>query len=143
MRKLQANLLRAYLVARYRAEAYPLLPAFLVLGAVLLVGDWAWANTNPPNNASIANDVSTEIQNQLKSIICPLANLLSGPVARFISLAIFVGAVIYYLSNDSRTAKGLALAAVVGLILANTFPQWQALFTNQTYDQLCQGYRRN
>lgn len=135
MRKLQANLFRAYLVARYRAEAYPLLPAFLVLGAVLLVGDWALANTNA------AESVATSIQNQLQGIICPLANLLSGPVARLVSLAIFVGAVIYYLSNDSRTAKGLALAAVVGLILANTFPTWQALFTQKSYSDLCGTYQ--
>lgn len=134
MRELQANLLRAYLVMRHRTEGYSLLPAFLVLGAVLLVGDWALANT------SAAESVATSIQNQLQGIICPLANLISGPIARLVSLAIFVGAVIYYLSNDSRTAKGLALAAVVGLILANTFPTWQSLFTGKTYNQLCGTY---
>lgn len=104
-------------------------PLAVALGIVFF-GDALAANT-------VADEVTSSVKTQLTNIICPLANLLSGPVARLISLVIFVGAIIYYLSNDSRTAKGLALAAVVGLILANTFTAWQQLFTGESYDNLC------
>jgi DMSO reductase anchor subunit len=103
--------------------------SLLVVGVgVLLQG--ALANT-------VANTVTTAIETQIKDIVCPLAKLLVGPIARVISLVIFVGAIIYYLTNDSRTAKGLAVAAIIALILANTFPTWQQLFTGQNMETLC------
>lgn len=105
-------------------------PLAVALGIIVFFGDALAAST-------VTEDLTGSIKTQLTNIICPVANLLSGPVARLISLVIFVGAIIYYLSNDSRTAKGLALAAVVGLILANTFTSWQQLFTGESYDALC------
>lgn len=108
-------------------------PLAVVLGIVFF-GDALAANAAN----TVANEITSSVKTQLTNIICPLADLLSGPVARLISLVIFVGAIIYYLSNDSRTAKGLALAAVVGLILANTFTSWQQLFTGESYNTLCE-----
>jgi len=105
------------------------LSLFVVGVGVLLQGAFA-ANT-------VASSVVTSIQAQIQGIVCPLASLLVGPIARIVSLVIFVGAIIYYLTNDSRTAKGLAVAAIIALILANTFPTWQQLFTGQTINQLC------
>lgn len=110
-------------------------PLAVVLGIVFF-GDALAANSVAAN--TVADQVTSSVKTQLINIICPVADLLSGPVARLISLVIFVGAIIYYLSNDSRTAKGLALAAVVGLILANTFTAWQELFTGESYDTLCE-----
>ena len=86
---------------------------------------------------SVAGSVTSAIEGQIKGIVCPLAKLLVGPIARIISLVIFVGAIIYYLTNDSRTAKGLAVAAIIALILANTFPTWQQLFTGEPISTLC------
>ncbi len=112
-----------------RKAAPSWVPLAVALGVVFL-GD-ALAST-------VGTSVADSIKNQLTNIICPIANLLAGPVARLISLVIFVGAIIYYLSNDSRTAKGLAIAAIIGLILANTFSTWQQLFTGESYSSLCQ-----
>jgi hypothetical protein len=111
-----------------------ILSLFAVGVGLLLQG--AFANT-------VANTVTTAIESQIKDIVCPLASLLVGPIARVISLVIFVGAIIYYLTNDSRTAKGLAVAAIIALILANTFPTWQQLFTGQDIQTLCGGRWRN
>jgi hypothetical protein len=89
---------------------------------------------------TVANAVTATIQQQISGIVCPLARLLVGPIARIISLLIFIGAIIYYLTNDSRTAKGLAVAAIIALILANTFPTWQQLFTGEPIGELCPGW---
>jgi len=105
------------------------LSLFVVGVGVLLQG--AFANT------TIADTVTRSIQDQIGGIVCPLAKLLVGPIARIISLIIFIGAIIYYLTNDSRTAKGLAVAAIIALILANTFPTWQQLFTGESITTLC------
>jgi len=108
--------------------------SLLVVGfGVLLQG--AFANT-------IAGSVTSASANQIQGIVCPLAKLLVGPIARIISLVIFVGAIIYYLTNDSRTAKGLAVAAIIALILANTFPTWQQLFTGENINTLCPGWQQ-
>ena len=112
-----------------RKAAPSWVPLAVALGVVFLGGALA--------NSTVADTVTNSIKNQLTNIICPVANLLAGPVARLISLVIFVGAIIYYLSNDSRTAKGLAIAAIIGLILANTFSTWQQLFTGESYNNLC------
>ena len=80
--------------------------------------------------------VGQSVTDQLAAIVCPVAEILRGPVVRFVSLGIFIGAVVYYLGNDSRTAKGLAVAAVVAIILANTFPTWQQIFTGKSYQDL-------
>jgi len=107
--------------------------ALLVVGVGVLLQD-AFAST------TVANSVTSAIEAQIKGIVCPLAKLLVGPIARIISLVIFVGAIIYYLTNDSRTAKGLAVAAIIALILANTFPTWQQLFTGENINNLCPGW---
>jgi len=108
--------------------------SLLVVGVgVLLQG--ALANT------PVAESVTSSIKEQIEGIVCPLAKLLVGPIARIISLVIFVGAIIYYLTNDSRTAKGLAVAAIIALILANTFPTWQQLFTGESIDKLCPNWQ--
>jgi hypothetical protein len=110
--------------------------SLLVVGVgVLFQGAFAQQNTNNPNQ--VAESVTNTVQQQIQGIVCPLAKLLVGPIARIISLIIFIGAIIYYLTNDSRTAKGLAVAAIIALILANTFPTWQQLFTGQAIDDLC------
>lgn len=130
MEKLR-NLFLKYAVM-YGPQVRKAVPSWVPLAVALGIvfsGD-ALANT-------VADAVTGSIKNQLTGIICPVASFLSGPVARLISLVIFVGAIIYYLSNDSRTAKGLAIAAIVGLILANTFQTWQQLFTGQSYEDLC------
>jgi hypothetical protein len=106
-----------------------ILSLFVVGVGVLLQGAFA--------QSTIAESVTLSIQQQIQGIVCPLAKLLVGPIARIISLIIFIGAIIYYLTNDSRTAKGLAVAAIIALILANTFTTWQQLFTGQTIEQLC------
>jgi hypothetical protein len=107
--------------------------SLLVVGVgVVLQGAFAAQNEN-----AIAASVTASIQSQIQGIVCPLASLLVGPIARIISLIIFIGAIIYYLTNDSRTAKGLAVAAVIALILANTFPTWQQLFTGDSIGNLC------
>ncbi len=113
------------------AQRNPALVFSLLAVGVGLFLQEAFANTRT------ADAVATSIQQQIQGIVCPLAKLLVGPIARIISLIIFVGAIIYYLTNDSRTAKGLAVAAIIALILANTFPTWQQLFTGQSIDQLC------
>lgn len=131
MEKLR-NLFLKYAVMygpQVRKAAPSWVPLAVALGVVFLGDALASVNT--------ATSVTNSIQNQLTNIICPVADLLSGAVARLISLIIFVGAIIYYLSNDSRTAKGLAIAAIIGLILANTFKTWQQLFTSVSYDDLC------
>jgi hypothetical protein len=107
--------------------------SLLVVGVGMLL-QGAFAGT-------IADSVTASIQTQIKDIVCPLASMLVGPIARVISLVIFIGAIIYYLTNDSRTAKGLALAAVVALVLANTFSTWQQLFTGESITQLCPGWK--
>ncbi len=104
--------------------------SLLVVGVGLFL-QGAFANTK------VADAVSTSIQQQIQGIVCPLAKLLVGPIARIISLLIFVGAIIYYLTNDSRTAKGLAFAAIIALVLANTFSTWQQLFTGEPIGDLC------
>jgi len=112
------------------AQRNPALVLSLLAVGVGVLLQGASANT-------IARSVTSAIEQQVQGIVCPLAQLLVGPIARIISLVIFVGAIIYYLTNDSRTAKGLAVAAIIALILANTFPTWQQLFTGQSIDQLC------
>lgn len=127
------NLFLKYAVM-YGPQVHKAVPSWVPLAValgVVFLGD-ALASVNA------ATSVTESIKDQLTGIICPVANLLSGPVARLISLVIFVGAIIYYLSNDSRTAKGLAIAAIIGLILANTFKTWQQLFTGESYNSLCQ-----
>ncbi len=113
------------------AQRNPALVLSLLAVGVGLFLQGAFANTR------VADIVTASIQQQIQGIVCPLAQLLVGPIARIISLIIFVGAIIYYLTNDSRTAKGLAVAAIIALILANTFPTWQQLFTGQSIEQLC------
>jgi hypothetical protein len=110
---------------------------------VLLQGAFADSSTGSPETppSSIASSVTAAIQKQITDIVCPLARLLVGPIARVISLVIFIGAIIYYLTNDSRTAKGLAVAAVIALILANTFPTWQQLFTGEAITNLCSNWK--
>jgi DMSO reductase anchor subunit len=108
--------------------------SLLAIGAGLFLQE-ALANTR------VADTVTTSIQQQIQGIVCPLAKLLVGPIARIISLVIFIGAIIYYLTNDSRTAKGLAVAAIIALILANTFPTWQQLFTGEPIDRLCPSWQ--
>lgn len=126
-------------------------PAFvfsllMVMAGVLLQDVFAQqqntgGGTSSQNQTSIATSVTSTIQSQIQSIICPLARLLVGPIARIISLLVFIGAIIYYLTNDSRTAKGLAVAAVIALILANTFPTWQQLFTGEPISNLCKSWK--
>jgi DMSO reductase anchor subunit len=119
----------------FAQENAALVLSLLAVGVGLLL-QGAFANT-------VANTVTGAIETQIKDIVCPLASLLVGPIARIISLVIFVGAIIYYLTNDSRTAKGLAVAAIIALILANTFPTWQQLFTGQDINTLCGTRWRN
>jgi DMSO reductase anchor subunit len=107
--------------------------SLLAVGVGLFLQE-ALANT-------VANTVTTTIQKQIEGIVCPLAELLVGPIARVISLVVFVGAIIYYLTNDSRTAKGLAVAAIIALILANTFPTWQQLFTGKPIKDVCSTWK--
>lgn len=108
---------------------------------VLLQGAFAENSTaSPVTSNSIASSVTSAIQKQVTDIVCPLAHLLVGPIARVISLVIFIGAIIYYLTNDSRTAKGLAVAAIIALILANTFPTWQQLFTGEPIKNICSNW---
>jgi DMSO reductase anchor subunit len=112
------------------AQKNPALVFSLLVVGVGVLFQGAFANT-------VAESVTNTIQQQIQGIVCPLAKLLVGPIARIISLIIFIGAIIYYLTNDSRTAKGLAVAAIIALILANTFPTWQQLFTGQAIGDLC------
>jgi DMSO reductase anchor subunit len=112
------------------AQGNPALVLVLLAVGVGLALQGAFANT-------VANTVTATIEQQIQDIVCPLARLLVGPIARIVSLIIFVGAIIYYLTNDSRTAKGLAVAAIIALILANTFTTWQQLFTGKTINQIC------
>lgn len=100
---------------------------------VLLVGDWALAQTNQGQQSPL----ESEVRRTVGSIVCEVTRIVKGPLARLISLAIFVGAVLYYMTSDSRTAKALAVAAVVGLILFNTLETWQQIFTGESYQQLC------
>jgi hypothetical protein len=113
------------------AQKNPALVFSLLVVGVGLVLQGAFAQN------TIAASVTASIQEQIQGIVCPLAKLLVGPIARIISLVVFIGAIIYYLTNDSRTAKGLAVAAILALILANTFTTWQQLFTGQSISQLC------
>ncbi len=117
------------------AQKNPALVLSLLVVGVGIVLQGAFAQAQNQNN--VAESVSNTIQQQIQGIVCPLAKLLVGPIARIISLLIFIGAIIYYLTNDSRTAKGLAVAAIIALILANTFPTWQQLFTGQSISDLC------
>ncbi len=116
------------------AQRNPALVLSLLAVGVGLFLQEAFANTR------VADQVTTSIKQQIQGIVCPLAQLLVGPIARIVSLVIFVGAIIYYLTNDSRTAKGLAVAAIIALILANTFPTWQQLFTGENINSLCPGW---
>jgi hypothetical protein len=116
------------------AQRNPALVFSLLAVGVGLVLQGAFAEN------TIASSVTSAVQKQITDIVCPLAHLLVGPIARVISLVIFIGAIIYYLTNDSRTAKGLAVAAVIALILANTFPTWQQLFTGEAIGTLCPGW---
>lgn len=130
MEKLR-NLFLKYAVM-YGPQVRKAVPSWVPLAVALGIVFLGYASAN-----TVADTVTGSIKNQLTGIICPVASFLSGPVARLISLVIFVGAIIYYLSNDSRTAKGLAIAAIIGLILANTFQTWQQLFTGESYKDLC------
>jgi hypothetical protein len=127
------------------AQRNPALVLALLAVGVGVVFQEAFANTgNTGNNnaTSPADAVTSAIKTQFEGIVCPVARLLVGPIARAISLLVFVGAIIYYLTNDSRTARGLAVAAIIALILANTFTTWQQLFTGQEIGTLCPGWRR-
>lgn len=103
----------------------------LAAAGLALAGGDALANTG------ITSTLETSVNEAASNIICPIAEILTGPVARFVSLGLIVGAVIYYMSNDSRSAKGLAVAAIVGIVLANTFKTWQQVITGKPYSTLC------
>ncbi len=103
----------------------------LAAAGLALAGGDALATTN------ITASLETSVNAAASKIVCPIAEILTGPVARFVSLGLIVGAVIYYMSNDSRSAKGLAVAAIVGIVLANTFKTWQQVITGQSYGTLC------
>lgn len=103
----------------------------LAAAGLALAGGDALAATD------ITASLETSVNDAASKIICPIAEILTGPVARFVSLGLIVGAVIYYMSNDSRSAKGLAVAAIVGIVLANTFKTWQQVITGQPYSTLC------
>lgn len=103
----------------------------LAAAGLALAGGDALAATD------ITANLETSVNDAASKIICPIAEILTGPVARFVSLGLIVGAVIYYMSNDSRSAKGLAVAAIVGIVLANTFKTWQQVITGKEYGTLC------
>ena len=105
-----------------------------LVALVVLVGGLAQAVGNSQTAASAISAINDTVRN----VVCPLVNFLKGPLARLLSLVIFVGAIIYYLTNDSRTAKSFAVAAIIALILFNTMETWQAIFTQRSYDSLCE-----
>lgn len=107
-----------------------------VLIALLLAGIALGQNQN--------TDIATGAAEKVASIVCPIVNVLTGVVGRLIILVLIAVAVVMYFAFDSRSAKGLAITAVIGAILLMNFASIQKLFTGynlNTSNKVLEGSR--